>query len=142
MSYTRQEYNKRYSVWRHMMARCHNVDCKEYKWYGARGITVCSRWQSRENFWKDMDEGYMPGLTLDRIDNNKGYSKDNCRWATRKEQALNRRSNRIIEFRGTTMTIYQWAKQLGVKRTTLSQRLNAYGWSIEKAFTTPTRKRG
>jgi hypothetical protein len=86
-----------------------------------------------------MSSGYKEGLTLDRIDNNKGYSPDNCRWVTVKEQSNNRRSNTHLVFRGERKTVTQWADETGISRETLYKRLTN-GWDAEKTLTTPTRK--
>lgn len=124
-----------YVVWSHMIDRCHNQNCDQYKHYGGRGITVDPRWLEFENFYADMGE--RPALmTLERIDNDKGYSKDNCMWATRKQQARNTRTNRLITFNGRTQTLVEWSEETGLNYKTLDTRLTN-GWSIERALTTP-----
>jgi len=129
-------YTKLYVDWIQMRKRCKNKKNKSYKNYGARGISVCKRWDKFENFYTDM--GDKPkGLTLERIDNNKGYSPDNCKWATRKEQANNSRHNVIINYKGQRLTMAQWAREIGIKCSTLSRRIQRH-WPIEKALTQPT----
>lgn len=135
--------HKLYTVWGNMLDRCNNTANKAYKDYGARGITVCKEW--REDFmtfftWA-MKEGYKKGLTLDRIDNNKGYNPMNCRWATVKEQSNNRRSNHLLTFNGKTQTMQQWADEMHINYWTLRDRLARCNWNVEKALTQPTRKR-
>ncbi len=101
-----------YRIWRGMRSRCTNNKCKEYNRYGGRGITICERWNKFEMFLEDM--GIRPeGLSLDRIDNNKGYCKENCRWATREEQNRNKRSNTFLTINNRTMTIAEWTQQEG-----------------------------
>jgi hypothetical protein len=120
-----------------MRNRCRNPNEKAYKYYGARGIKVCKEWETFDNFHKwAIETGYVEGLTIDRIDNNKDYEPNNCRWATKKEQALNRKTNRHIEFRGETKTLCEWSEEYGINRTTFMNRLER-GWSIEKALETP-----
>jgi len=128
-----------YTTWLDMKTRCFNKNKKQYKDYGGRGITICKEWvDSFEKFFEDM--GKKPtGMTLDRIDNDKGYSKKNCRWATRKEQSNNLRNNIIIEYNGLKLTMGQWAEKVGLKRETLRGRIEKYNWPIEKALTTPLR---
>jgi len=128
-----------YRSWCNMKERCHNTKNSEYKNYGSRGITVCKRWLKFENFLEDM--GLCPrGLTLDRINNDGNYEPSNCRWTTRKEQSYNRRTNRLITYKGETHCLLTWAKKTGVGWSTLRRRICELDWSIEKALTTPTRK--
>jgi hypothetical protein len=124
-----------------MLQRCTNPNHPEYKNYGGRGIKVCDRWLEsfEENFLADMGLRPSPKLTLDRIDNNKGYSKSNCRWATPKEQARNRRPNRVIPFNGEMLCVAAVAEHVGIKADTLRMRLNN-GWPLACALgreTTP-----
>lgn len=121
-----------------MLSRCLNPNAPHYADYGGRGITVCERWREFSNFYADMG-AKPPGLTLERIDNDKGYSPENCRWATREEQARNRRSNRLITYEGVTATLAETARRVGMGVTTLRGRLDA-GWSVEEAITKPSRK--
>lgn len=126
-----------YRIWHHMMDRCHNVNDKHYNNYGGRGITVCERWKKFENFVADI--GKPPdSLSLDRVDNNRGYEPDNCRWATAKEQSRNRRFNHVISFNGESGCIGYWSEKLGFKNGALLARIRA-GWSIENALTKPIR---
>ena len=115
-----------------MKDRCYNVRSQRYHTHGGRGIKVCDRWlESYENFVSDM--GIKPdGYSLDRIDNDGDYSPDNCRWATPKEQALNRRTNVYITYNGDTLTISQWAEILGISFNALCKRLAR--WTIEEAL--------
>ena len=91
---------REYGVWRNMRNRCNLKTDASYKYYGGRGIKVCERWEKFANFWTDMKDGYKTDLTLDRIDNNKGYYKENCRWATYEQQENNRRDNVFIKYNG------------------------------------------
>lgn len=123
-----------YSI-RDAIRRCTNKGHKQYPYYGGRGITVCQRWiNSYENFWEDMKEGYRENLQLERVDNNQGYFKENCKWATRKEQARNRRSNRFLTIGNEAKTITEWCILRNLKSTTVRQRIDAYGWSIKEAL--------
>lgn len=131
---------KMYKSWVNMKSRCDNNKDKGYKNYGGRGIGYDSTWESFEVFLEDMGER-PTGLTLDRIDNDKGYSKENCHWVTQKEQSRNRRSNVIISYNGETKCIMEWAEELGINYTTLLGRINRLQWSVEKALTTPIRQK-
>ena len=110
------------------------------KWvdYGGRGITVCDEWRDDfSRFLEDMGLRPTPGHTIERVDNDKGYSKDNCVWATRKEQAQNTRHNVYHEHNGERRTQTEWARLNGIKQCTVSQRINN-GWSVEEALTKKT----
>lgn len=127
-----------YHIWSHMIQRCTNENTEFFHRYGGRGITVCNKWLTFEGFLEDMGER-PKGLSIDRKDNNQGYYKDNCRWATLKEQANNNSRNHLITYNNKTQNIEQWSKELGMNRGTLWSRLVTYRWSVEKAITTPIR---
>jgi hypothetical protein len=123
---------KAYNVWGNMMHKCYDLYHTNYSYYGGRGITVDPRWHNFENFYADM--GPAPaGMTIERTDNDLGYSLENCSWGTRQDQARNRRSNRVITFGDTTQSLAAWAEQTGINRRTISMRL-ANGWSVERAL--------
>ena len=130
--------SKVYMAWEAMIQRCTNHKHKYYNIYGGRGITVCDRWLKFENFLEDMGE-CPPGLTLERRNNNKGYSPSNCYWATWKQQQRNRRNNRPITHNGKTQLLIEWAEETGIDRKTITARLKR-GWSTERALKTPVRK--
>lgn len=125
-----------WNSWTSMLTRCGNPNVSDYSRYGGRGITVCDRWRSFTDFMEDM--GLRPdGTTLDRIDVNGNYCPENCRWATHKEQANNKRNSKLLHFNGETKSLVEWAEQFGMIPETLSARLAKYGWSVDKALTTP-----
>jgi len=130
---------KTYKTWSHMIQRCENSKRIKYKDYGGRGIKVCERWHKFENFYEDMGER-PDKTTLDRIDNNKGYYKENCRWATSKQQSRNKRNNINYTYNGKTQCLTDWARELNISIPTLFARINLYQWSIEKSLIMPTRK--
>ena len=117
-----------------MLKRCNKPNDKEYKNYGARGIKVCERWLRFENFYQDMGE-QPKGLTIERLDNSKGYSSNNCIYATRKEQANNKRDNIVIEYKGEKHTMMQWSEKLGINYYSLRYRLRKACWPVERALT-------
>lgn len=125
-----------------MKTRCSRSTDPGYKNYGGRGITVCDRWlESFENFLADMGEPPTPKHSLERVDNDSGYSKENCKWATRAEQLRNKRTNRWISYRGRTMCLEDWAREVGITNHGLAGRIDKSGWSIERALTTPPKRR-
>jgi hypothetical protein len=127
-----------FKTWTAMKARCYTKSNIGYPYYGGRGITVCDRWlHSFETFLADMGKKPDPDYSLDRIDSNGNYNPDNCRWAVRETQDNNRRSNHPLTFRGKTQTITQWAKEVGIPKTTILNRLN-WGWPVEDALSWPS----
>jgi hypothetical protein len=146
MNYLVNHHKRFYSVWRNMMQRCLNQKHKDYKNYGGRGIKVCENWHKYENFEDDVYEDYFYFLsekkekpTLERVNNEDNYCKENCRWATIKEQSNNRRirNGTGIEYFGEIKTIAEWARNYGMKPVTLKARIGNYGWSFERAITEP-----
>ena len=118
-------YSPVYNNWNGMKERCTNTKHAEYDQYGGRGIGICDEWLDVRNFDKwAMENGYAPGLTLDRIDGNQGYSPENCRWVDCYTQQNNRSNNRHVTYNGITHTVAEWARILDVKYATLRQRIN------------------
>lgn len=116
--------SRAYYAWRSMRSRCLNPMNASYKHYGARGISVCEEWVNDfDKFFDDMGEA-PEGMSLDRIDNELGYSPQNCRWATLRDQLNNQRRNRRLTLEGVTMTASQWAEKLGIRLDTLLKRLD------------------
>jgi predicted transcriptional regulator len=131
-----------YRAYRGMLNRCYNQNQKSYKDYGGRGIFVCERWIGKEGFKNFLsDVGERPeNATLDRKDNQGPYSPENCRWATKDEQANNKRNNRWLTGNGKTQTLAQWARELGCNSAAILYRLNK-GMSEQEAVTTPPQER-
>ena len=122
-----------FKSWHSMKNRCLNKKATGYNYWGGRGITIHPRWITFENFYEDMGE--MPeGKSLDRIDNNGNYTPKNCKWSNSKEQNNNTRRNHFLTYKNKTLTVSQWAEELGIKRDSIYLRLSR-GWSIEKALT-------
>lgn len=117
-----------------MKDRCDNPESKDAGRYHDRGITYSEEWQSYDKFYDDMASSWQQGLTIDRIDNDMGYSKENCRWTTRKVQNNNTSRNKFFTINGVTKTMAQWCDEVKVKSSTVRQRYYCYGWSIEKAL--------
>ena len=126
-------HTRLYGIWKGMNERCNTKSCSTYKNYGARGICVCKEWREYTVFkeWA-LSNGYSDDLTIDRIDVNGNYEPNNCRFATTKEQANNKRSNRYITYNGETKTLMEWSEIFGIKYATLWARLKS-GWTFEAA---------
>jgi hypothetical protein len=129
-----------YSCWERMIQRCNNPNEAAFGNYGGRGISVCERWGSFENFLADMGERPTSKHSIDRIDNNGNYEKANCRWATRSQQDRNLRRNVWVTHEGRTMILADWAKEAGVPQQVLRGRLNQCNWSFSDAISTPVGK--
>ena len=132
-----RKYRREYQCWKNMIRRCYDLRNDHYVYYGKRGIRVCDRWlESVDNFIEDM--GKCPdGMSLDRIDFNGNYCPENCRWAGSITQANNKRNNRYFEYNGELLTIPELARRSGLKTSTLSMRIHAYGWEVRVAVETP-----
>lgn len=125
-----------YKKYRSMMERCYREKNENYINYGGRGINVCTEWRTFEGFLKwSLDNGYQSGLSIERIDVNKDYCPENCKWITIKEQQSNKTTSRKLTYGGITMTTAEWSRETGIKAVTIRARLNR-GWSVEKTLTT------
>lgn len=130
-----------YLVWASMKTRCNNSKRKAYPYYGGRGIKVCPEWESSfAAFLRDMGPRPSEFHTLDRIDNNAGYSPENCRWTTKREQRLNQRRTRRYRYGGLNLTMMEWSERTGIRFSTLESRVFKLGWPMAKALAVPARK--
>lgn len=128
-----------YHIWNSMKQRCTNPNAVSYKYYGAKGVSVCHEWESFSGFrdWA-LSNGYKENLTIDRIKNTGNYEPSNCRWSTNKAQQNNTSYNKLLTYCGETYNITQWAEIKGIPRTTLYNRVRR-NWSVERTLTTPKR---
>jgi len=130
-------------TYKNMISRCYNKNNTHYKHYGERGIKVCDRWLGDNgiiNFHKDM--GDVPkNKSIDRINNNGNYCKKNCRWATTKEQSINKRSSHFLTYKSKTQTILEWAEEIGMEYATLLTRINKYNYTDEEAIEKPVKNK-
>ena len=130
-----------YCAWRSMLTRCLNRKNNRYRYYGGRGIRVCSRWLSSfQNFYADMGLKPSSKHTLDRIDGSGGYEPGNCRWATYRQQNRNNRHNRYVTYDGLRLCVSEWAERMGIRVGTLLWRLDN-GWTVEDALSRIPQKR-
>lgn len=131
-----------YRIWLRIKDRTLNKNSHAYKRYGERGITICDEWKNSFEAFRDwaIENGYSDELSIDRIDNDRGYYPANCRWADVKTQSNNRSSCHLLTYNGETKNITQWAEKIGMNPITLESRIKN-GWTIEKALTTPVDKR-
>lgn len=127
-----------HNIWCGMLGRCSNPAIRNYNRYGGRGITVCERWLVFTNFYADMGDP-APHMSIERINNDGNYEPGNCRWATRKEQASNRRrrpSRIFLSAFGESLTIREWVEKTGLTRVAIRSRLDR-GWDVARAVSEP-----
>ena len=130
-------HDKLYKRWSSMKARCNNPNNPAYKNYGGRGIQVCKEWEeSFDSFYRDMIEGYEDGLELDRVNNDEGYSKENCRWVTHKENNRNKRTNRVID----GINLAEYCEEHGINENRVISRITKCGWDEREALYTPKQR--
>lgn len=124
-----------YICWKNIRQRCSNSNSKRYKYYGGKGIKVCNEWDKYCEFEKwAISNGFVEGLTIDRINVNGDYEPNNCRWVDNYVQANNKTNNFLITYNNETKTIHQWAKIYNIKANTILMRLRR-GWNINRALT-------
>jgi len=129
--------SRRYNIWNTMRQRCQNPNDAWWHYYGGKGITICDEWQIFENFEKwALTNGYADNLTIDRKDTSKGYSPNNCRWITNKEQQRNKSNNIVV---GTTLK--ELCEQRGLNYGRVSKRISTYGYTLEEALNAPYQNR-
>ena len=135
-----RSYDSERARWRTMIARCTNAASLSFSIYGGRGITVCDRWrESFEAFREDVGPRPSAAHSLDRIDNDRGYEPGNVRWATRRDQARNRRDNHTLTLGGVTACITEWAERTSIPKNVLWVRITTLRWSTERALTEPVK---
>lgn len=134
-----------YFSWQSMKKRCCNPNCKDFKWYGGKGIKICDEWRNDYLKFREwsLENGHITGLTIDRVDNTKDYEPSNCRWVTQSENSKKmqreHQGKTILTHKGETHKLSEWARLLGINQSTLLYRLRR-GWSIERALTEGVRK--
>lgn len=127
---------KEHKAWHNMKTRCNNKNYHSYNRYGGRGISYAPEWEDFKNFLDDLGPAPSSKHELDRIDNDLGYSKENCHWVTKLEQMNNFSRNKNLTYNGETHSIAGWSRITGIDQTCLYHRLFKSNWSIEKALTT------
>ncbi len=132
-----------YNVRKKLIQRCYDTHAKDYPRYGGRGIKVCPEWRQSWPAFRDwaLSHGYQQGLEIDRRDNYGGYSPENCRFVTRKENMRNKRNNRPLTLHGETHLLIEWSELTGLSSMRICRRIDRDGWSVERALTTPVDKK-
>lgn len=131
-----------YGIWNQMILRCYNPNSTHYDRYGGRGITVCDEWHEFWNFvkWSDSIGGRPDGTWIERIDNDGNYCPENCTWATKEQQSLNKSTNVVLEYNGKSQTMTEWCKETGISWQAMQHRYHR-GWSVERMLTTPVQQK-
>lgn len=131
-------HKRLYNIWQGMRQRCTNPHNSRYNIYGGKGIAVYEGWDEFGKFkeWA-LANGYKEELTIDRIDSDKNYEPSNCQWITLSENSKKTKQNIYLTYNGKTQSRADWAKECNINLSTLRERLNNLGWSVEKALTTP-----
>lgn len=130
------EQQRLYWVWADMVSRCSNPNHKAFPNYGGRGISVCERWKESASFMADMSPRPAGGM-LDRIDNDAGYSPENCRWATRKQQNSNRRNCIYVRHGGERVTLREYCRRDGLRYRPIVKRIQDRHWPVDLALSVP-----
>lgn len=138
-----ESYSRLYQIWHGIKSRCYTKCHTSYHNYGEKGINVCDEWRDDYIAFRDwaLTNGYRDDLTIDRIDNGRGYEPSNCRWATPREQSNNKNTNHLVSFNGETHTIAEWSRIVGLSPRLIKDRLKYPDWSVEKILFTPPRER-
>lgn len=128
-----------YNIWHSMRLRCLTKGYRDYKYYGGRGVTVCDEWKDSYDAFRAwaLSSGFRKGLTIDRKENDLGYSPTNCKWSTMAEQIINKSSTIIVEFRGERGPLVKFAERMGLSKALVRHRVRMQGWTPERALTTP-----
>lgn len=126
-------YTRLYNIWLNMKQRCSNPKASHYEYYGGKGVSVCEEWKKSFSTFRDwpLSNGYEDGLTIDRIESDKDYCPENCRWVTHLKQMSNTTRNVMLTYQGETHSLSEWSRIVGVPYGTLKSRLR-YGWSVER----------
>jgi hypothetical protein len=129
-----KSFERIYSIWDGIKQRCMNPNTKYYKRYGGRGISICKEWSDDFRVFEKwaLENGYSDSLTINRKENNKNYTPENCEFVSRKVQSNNRTNNILIEIDGIVKTIGEWADYSGIKYDTIWARVQRYGWTGNK----------
>lgn len=136
---TKLSGNRLYYIWNNIKTRCYNIKSKDYKNYGGRGISMCDDWRTSSKTFCEWakSNGYVDGMTIERIDNNGNYCPENCTWIPKSEQVNNRRNCLLYTYNNKTQNLAQWCNELGLDYKRTFDRIRNKGWTFERAISTP-----